>query len=74
MGVDLYWMREAELKHARVAMLAFAGLLAQEVGFVAPGFVIFSSLCIFIFSIVIFNYLIYTAHRREPSKSILEYS
>jgi hypothetical protein len=36
-------MREAELKHARVAMLAFAGLLAQEVGFVAPGFVIFSS-------------------------------
>jgi len=43
-------MREAELKHARVAMLAFAGLLAQEVGFVAPGFVILSSFCIF------FNY------------------
>jgi light-harvesting complex I chlorophyll a/b binding protein 1 len=41
LGVDLYWLREAELKHARVAMLAFAGLIAQEAGFVAPGFVSF---------------------------------
>ena len=39
LGVDLYWLREAELKHARVAMLAFVGLIMQEIGFVAPGFV-----------------------------------
>ena len=39
LGVDLYWMREAELKHCRIAMLAFLGLIAQEAGFVAPGFV-----------------------------------
>jgi len=32
-------MREAELKHCRIAMLAFLGLMAQEAGFVAPGFV-----------------------------------
>jgi len=37
LGIDLYWMREAELKHARVAMLAILGALAQEVGFVVPG-------------------------------------
>lgn len=37
LGIDLYWMREAELKHARVAMLAVVGLLAQESGFVIPG-------------------------------------
>jgi light-harvesting complex I chlorophyll a/b binding protein 1 len=36
-GIDLYWMREAELKHARVAMLATLGLLAQEGGFIVPG-------------------------------------
>jgi hypothetical protein len=39
LGIDLYWMREAELKHARVAMLATVGLLAQESGFVLPGLV-----------------------------------
>jgi hypothetical protein len=39
LGIDLYWLREAELKHCRVAMLAVVGLLAQEAGFVAPGFV-----------------------------------
>lgn len=38
LGVDLYWLREAELKHSRVAMLAFLGLVAQEAGLVAPGF------------------------------------
>lgn len=38
LGIDLYWMREAELKHARVAMLAVLGLIGQEVGIVAPGF------------------------------------
>ena len=39
LGFDLYWMREAELKHARVAMLAFAGMIATETGTVVPGFV-----------------------------------
>ena len=37
LGIDLYWMREAELKHARVAMLAVVGALSQEAGFVLPG-------------------------------------
>ena len=36
-GLDLYWFREAELKHSRVAMLAIVGALAQELGFVLPG-------------------------------------
>lgn len=36
-GLDLYWFREAELKHARVAMLAILGALAQEVGLTVPG-------------------------------------
>ena len=40
---DLYWMREAELKHARVAMLAVVGSVAQEAGVVFPGLV--STLC-----------------------------
>ena len=31
-GIDLYWMREAELKHGRVAMLASLGFIAQEKG------------------------------------------
>lgn len=34
-------MREAELKHSRVAMLAVVGAVAQELGFVVPGFVSF---------------------------------
>lgn len=38
LGIDLYWMREAELKHSRVAMLATLGLVAQESGFVVPGY------------------------------------
>jgi len=37
LGLDLYWLREAELKHARVAMLASFGALAQEAGLVFPG-------------------------------------
>lgn len=36
-GIDLYWMREAELKHCRIAMLAIVGALAQEAGLVLPG-------------------------------------
>ena len=27
-GIDLYWLREAEIKHARVAMIAVAASLA----------------------------------------------
>jgi light-harvesting complex I chlorophyll a/b binding protein 1 len=27
LGIDYYWLREAELKHSRVAMLAIAGVL-----------------------------------------------
>jgi light-harvesting complex I chlorophyll a/b binding protein 1 len=36
-GVDLYWLREAEVKHARVAMLAVAGVLQVELFGPAPG-------------------------------------
>lgn len=36
-GCDLYWMREAELKHSRVAMLAVAGILQVEIFGPAPG-------------------------------------
>lgn len=36
-GIDLFWMREAELKHSRVAMLAVTGAVAQEMGLVFPG-------------------------------------
>ena len=36
-GIDLYWLREAEVKHARVAMLAVAGILQVEVFGPAPG-------------------------------------
>jgi len=37
-GLDLYWMREAELKHCRLAMLAVAGFWFQELVGSAPGF------------------------------------
>jgi hypothetical protein len=36
-GIDLYWLREAEIKHARVAMLAVAGFLQVELFGPAPG-------------------------------------
>jgi light-harvesting complex I chlorophyll a/b binding protein 1 len=36
-GVDLYWLREAEIKHARVAMMAVAGVLQVEIFGPAPG-------------------------------------
>jgi len=36
-GVDLYWLREAEIKHARVAMLAAAGTVQVELFGPAPG-------------------------------------
>lgn len=37
LGIDLYWMREAEIKHARVAMIAVAGILQVEIFGPAPG-------------------------------------
>lgn len=37
LGIDLYWMREAEIKHARVAMIAVAGILQVEIFGAAPG-------------------------------------
>jgi light-harvesting complex I chlorophyll a/b binding protein 1 len=36
-GIDLYWLREAELKHARVAMLAVVGVVQVELFGPAPG-------------------------------------
>mmetsp|Transcript_41297 Transcript_41297/g.46936 ORF Transcript_41297/g.46936 Transcript_41297/m.46936 type:complete len:223 (+) Transcript_41297:40-708(+) len=36
-GIDLYWLREAEVKHARVAMLATLGIIQVEVFGPAPG-------------------------------------
>jgi light-harvesting complex I chlorophyll a/b binding protein 1 len=36
-GIDLYWLREAELKHCRLAMLAVAGIVQVEVFGPAPG-------------------------------------
>eukprot|EP00903_Cladosiphon_okamuranus_P007818 g7564.t1 len=37
-GADLYWMREAELKHGRTAMMAVAGVLWCETIGSLPGF------------------------------------
>lgn len=36
-GLDLYWFREAELKHCRLAMMAVAGFLWVEIFGPAPG-------------------------------------
>mmetsp|Transcript_7036 Transcript_7036/g.10256 ORF Transcript_7036/g.10256 Transcript_7036/m.10256 type:complete len:171 (-) Transcript_7036:302-814(-) len=36
-GIDLYWLREAEIKHCRVAMLAVAGIVQVELFGPAPG-------------------------------------
>jgi len=36
-GIDLYWLREAELKHCRLAMMAVAGILQVEIFGPAPG-------------------------------------
>merc|ERR1712176_575407 len=36
-GIDLYWLREAEIKHARVAMLAVVWVLQVEIFGPAPG-------------------------------------
>lgn len=36
-GLDLYWFREAELKHCRLAMMAVAGFIWVEVFGPAPG-------------------------------------
>lgn len=37
-GADLYWMREAELKHCRIAMLAVVGVLWCDTIGSLPGF------------------------------------
>ncbi|KAJ1633249.1 chlorophyll a/b-binding protein domain-containing protein, partial [Pavlovales sp. CCMP2436] len=34
---DLKWLREAELKHSRLAMLATVGFVATDLGMLAPG-------------------------------------
>ena len=36
-GIDLYWLREAEIKHCRVAMMAVVGFLQVELFGPAPG-------------------------------------
>mmetsp|Transcript_40480 Transcript_40480/g.49293 ORF Transcript_40480/g.49293 Transcript_40480/m.49293 type:complete len:223 (-) Transcript_40480:132-800(-) len=36
-GIDLYWLREAEIKHCRVAMMAVVGILQVEIFGPAPG-------------------------------------
>lgn len=38
-GIDLYWLREAELKHGRIAMLACAGVFWVEIFGSFPGMV-----------------------------------
>jgi len=37
LGVDLYWLREAEIKHGRVAMLATTGVIWVEIFGPLPG-------------------------------------
>ena len=34
---DVNWLREAEIKHGRVCMLAFVGWIANDAGFKFPG-------------------------------------
>jgi len=34
---DIKWLREAELKHGRICMLAWTGFVATDLGFVLPG-------------------------------------
>lgn len=36
-GIDLYWLREAEIKHCRLAMMAVAGFVWVEIFGPAPG-------------------------------------
>jgi light-harvesting complex I chlorophyll a/b binding protein 1 len=36
-GIDLYWLREAEIKHCRLAMMAVSGFTFPEVFGPAPG-------------------------------------
>jgi len=44
-GIDLYWLREAEIKHCRVAMLATAGILFVEAFGPAPGCEVATAKC-----------------------------
>jgi len=36
-GIDLYWLREAEIKHCRICMLAVLGFVGPEIFGPAPG-------------------------------------
>lgn len=66
-------MREAELKHARIAMLAVVGSIAQEVGFVFPGLVSDKAQVRF-FSSSTYALIksLLSAYRKEPSRCVLE--
>lgn len=44
-GIDLYWLREAEIKHCRVAMMAVVGILQVEIFGPAPGCEMATSKC-----------------------------
>jgi hypothetical protein len=44
-GIDLYWLREAEIKHCRLAMLAVAGTLFVEAFGPAPGCEVATAKC-----------------------------
>merc|ERR1719436_604870 len=37
LAIDIAWLREAELKHARVCMLATVGWIATDLGMRIPG-------------------------------------
>merc|ERR1711874_755823 len=37
LAIDIRWLREAELKHARVCMLATVGWITTDLGFRIPG-------------------------------------
>jgi Chlorophyll A-B binding protein len=72
-------MREAELKHARIAMLAVVGSVAQEAGFVFPGLVSYyeTSKPITTLKLRTSNSRMQhtphtTANREEPSRCLLE--
>ena len=34
---NMHYVREAEIKHGRIAMLAFAGIVVETLGIKAPG-------------------------------------
>ena len=73
MGLDLYWMREAELKHCRVGMLATVGALAQEMGVVLPGLVGKFNVNLLIDGCIqLICAHVHSATRKEPNRCFLE--